>query len=98
MPYPFHPNMGDGSGELAVSTNDSTGRRRLRRVTGLDEREGWKRPPSEDEAPHPYWVDYERHRVVCRGCPWFWARIGATRFELKTMGNRHRANMRQGAA
>jgi hypothetical protein len=72
--------------------------RRFSRADALDLREGWKRPPSDDEAPHPYWVDYDHHRVVCRGCPWFWARLGATRYELKAMGNRHRANMRQEAS
>ena len=44
---------------------------------------------------YPYWIDYERHRVICRECPWFWVRLGATHLELREMGKRHRANMRE---
>lgn len=58
-------------------------------------REGWKQPPTGREAPHPTVVDLDRHRVVCRECSWFWVLLGATQFELRQMGTRHRANMRE---
>ena len=43
-------------------------------------------------------VEVERHRVICRECPWFWVRLGATYLELREMGKRHRANMREAGA
>lgn len=58
------------------------------------ERQGWKRPRGEREAPHPFFVEYDRHRVICRECPWFWERVGAAFLDLKAMGQRHRENMR----
>lgn len=58
-------------------------------------RQGWKRPRGERETPHPYFVEIERHRVICRDCPWFWERLGASYLDLKSMGQRHRVIMRE---
>ena len=59
------------------------------------DREPWKKPRGEREGRHPLFVEVERHRVICRECPWFWVRLGATYLELREMGKRHRANMRE---
>lgn len=77
------------------SLPQTTVSRRRRAPSRLEPREGWKKPPTDHEAPHPFWVDYDRHRVICRECPWHWVRLGATRRELQMMGQRHRANMRE---
>lgn len=53
--------------------------------------DGWRRPADPD-APggHATWVEEDRHRVICRCCPWFRERLGATRAQLKAMGDAHR--------
>ena len=43
------------------------------------------------DSPHPFFVEYQRHRVICRECPWFWERIGASYGDLRRMGQQHRA-------
>lgn len=58
--------------------------------------DGWRRPLSEDEPPHPTYVDHERYRVVCRECPWFYVRLGASYRDLQLMGRQHRHNMSGG--
>jgi len=67
-----------------------------RRIKWPDtERTGWKRPRSDREGPHPVYIDADAYRVICRECSWFWSRRGATPYELRQVGKRHRANMRE---
>ena len=64
-------------------------------MSASDAREGWKRPRDEREAPHPFFVEQDRHRVICRECPWFWERLGASYLRLRAAGVGHRHRMRQ---
>jgi hypothetical protein len=86
------PEVIDTTTSSASLAGRTVSRRRPHRP---DERGGWKKPRGEREAPHPSFVDVDRHRVVCRECPWYWTRLGASFLELREMGKRHRANMRE---
>lgn len=91
--------MDDARTPAKKSVGSLPGRTASRRKAhrALD-REPWKKARGEREAPHPVFVEFERHRVICRECPWFWVRVGATYLELREMGKRHRANMREAGA
>ncbi len=75
-----------------------TDSRRRRRAVFREDRQGWKAPRKPHEAPHPTFIEPDHYRVVCRECGWYWARLGVTAYDLREMGKRHRANMREGAA
>ena len=97
-PNEIGPSTNAETDSKVIATTETTlpGRTASRRKAhrALD-REPWKKARGEREAPHPVFVEVERHRVICRECPWFWVRVGATYLELREMGKRHRANMRE---
>lgn len=76
----------------------TAGHKLRRRAPQRLDRGGWKVPSNGGEAPHPTYVEAERHRVICRECPWFAVHLGATPRQLLALGQWHRRAMNGDAA